>query len=138
MVYQISDSGKIRISLTHWQQTVKLQQTFQDVSAVKVQWLSFQTVNNGNKEMMILCNELDGNGFFPKPDNSNVRFLLSVPLDQSAVVSCVYSNYTEEYDEVYDVPKNLVSLTFEVLINGIPAVDVSSDNPVDMVLNLYV
>lgn len=136
-MYQIIDDGLVRVQLTHWAQRIDLQQTYQNIKATKVLWLSFQTVNTGNTELSLLCDELKGNGFYPKNDKSNVRFLLSMPLDQSAPVSCVYSNYTNHYDKTYSVPVNLVVLNFEVYVNGLPAIEISESNPVDFLLALY-
>jgi len=104
---------------------------------MKIRWQSHQTASAGNKEMMILCNELGGNGWFPKADGSNTRFILSLPLDQSIAVSNVYSNFTTEFDEIYPVAKNVNELNIQILIDGIPALDVSPSNPVEMELGLY-
>lgn len=137
MSYQIADGGAIRVSLTSWNQRVPLQRTFQGVRASKIKWLTYQTVSTGNRDLMLLCNELDGTGWYPLPDGSNVKHLISLPLDQSATVSCTYSNFTSEFDDVYQVPRNIVELNFQVFINGIPATEVSGSNPVDFVVALY-
>jgi hypothetical protein len=136
MSYQVFK--KIRIQMTEWDQKFDLPVTYQNVRAVKIRWLSYQTAAPNNKELIIVCDELGDGGIFVKPNRSNVKYLLSVPLDQALATTCLYANYTTEMDMVYDAPRSLNLLSFSAFINGVPATAlVTNDSPIDFEIVLY-
>jgi hypothetical protein len=125
--------------MTEWDEKFELPTTFQGIRAVKIRWQQYQTIAEGNKELMLKCDELGSSGLFLKKDRSNVRYLLAVPLDQGLGTSCVYSNLTSEMDMEYEnVPLTLNLLSFQVFVNGIPATSlITEDAPLDIELILY-
>jgi hypothetical protein len=88
---------------------------------------------------MLKCDELGDGGLFVRANQSNVKYLLSVPLDQGLGTSCVYVNYTSEMDREYlNAPITLNLLSFQAFINGVPATSlVTPDSPIDFELVFY-
>ena len=117
----------------------KIPVTVDNVSAVKIRWLYYQTSAEGEKDMQIRISEIDGNGMYVKEDGSNAKYLMAMPLDQNAAVTVTYSNFNlNEYDAVYTVPiASINELNFEVRINDVIANQITPSNPLVLELGFY-
>lgn len=129
---------KLRITLTQPEISFNLKQNYSSVSASHLKWLTYTTASASNTDLTIRIDELGEAGTkFTDTNGSNKKYYASMPLDQSAYVSNIYANYTGSLDKIYEVPKSINTLSFQVLINGVLANDVSALNPVELELVLY-
>lgn len=125
MSYQLIT--KQLVTLDKWDQSFDLPKAIENISAIKIKWVKFQTATANNKTLKINCFELENAGLDLK---TRTQYLLALPLDLSAIVANVYSNFTEELDIRYKVPKTVNQLNFEARINDLPTTDISASNPV--------
>ncbi len=129
---------KVRLTLTQPEITFDLKAGYVDVSASHLKWLTYVTASTGNTDMTIKIAELGEAGTkYTYSTGANKRYFVSMPLDPSSQVTNIYANYTGALDKEYEVPRSLNSFSFQVLINGILAYDVTLSNPVELELVLY-
>lgn len=128
---------KFLITLTSWNQVYDLPKSYENIKAVKIKWLTYQTVTDDNKTLMLQIPELGSCGTSIQTNNSNTKYFLIIPLDLSAVVSNIYTNFTSEFDKRYTVPITVNQLTFKTFINDSPASDIDVNHPVVLELGLY-
>ena len=129
---------KCKITLTGPQLVIDTPYTIDNVKAIKVRWLYYQTVTTGNKELVLRLREFGENGLILEPSGGNAKYFFSMPLDTSDFVTCTYSNYTSEMDLIMDNPERAINqLTFDVLINGVQANDITVGNPLVMEIGFY-
>ena len=120
---------KIVVEMDNWNYQINLQTTYQNVSAVKVRWLSYTTKSAGGKILSLQSSDLGDAGIIPNVDRSNTKYFLSVPIDTAFPVTCLYGNTTDTYDKLYRIEKNVNQLQIQAFINGLPAsseIDVSN------------
>lgn len=129
---------KCKLTLTGPQQVFDMPYTIDQVRALKIRWLYYQTVSTGNKELVIRLKEFGENGLVITPEGGNAKYFFSMPLDVSDFVTLSYSNFTEEMDIIFDTTEPAINqLSFSVLINGLQANDITAGNPLVMEIGFY-
>jgi hypothetical protein len=136
MYYQ--EIERLEIHMEQWEKTVDLQLTYQNISAVRIRWLQYTTESSNHRTLAIACNELGNAGRKPNDDNSNTKYLITLPIDPGFPVTCTYGNFTDTFDKTYLVPIDTNQLSFKVYIDGRPATtDVTEDSPVVFEIAFY-
>ena len=130
--------NKVYINMDTWEETIVLKTSFK-VDAMKITFLQYTTKTASQKALFLRCDELGDNGLIPKPDGSNNRYLVAVPIDLYAPVTCIYAGKgKDEYDMTYLTQKSINQLKFKVYIDGLPALsDVDVDHPVTFEVAFY-
>lgn len=133
---------KLRFTLTQPDITFTLPTQYAGVNSVgasHLKWLTYVTATSGNTDMTIQIPELGDGGtkILDTKGSNNKKYYVSMPLDPSAQVTNIYSNYTGAIDKEYNIPKTITTISFKVLINGLLANDVTTSNPIELELVLY-
>jgi hypothetical protein len=81
--------------MTNWQDGVNFDIPIMGVRRAKISWLYFTTSDTDQLLLTLKCFEFEGSGYLP---NTNNKYFLSVPLDKSSDVTCVYTNFYQEFD----------------------------------------
>jgi hypothetical protein len=135
MVYTIYK--KVRVNLKQWDEVVQMPFSYENIKAVKIRWSQYETQTSGNYEMLIRCDEFGGNGLQILDNRSTVPYFVSLPLDKAQAVSCMFSNFTAEYDQEYPEGLSFNELHFQIYINGSAATGISPSSPVLFEISLY-
>lgn len=129
---------KIIVEMDTWNYQINLQTTYQNVSAVKVRWLSYTTKLSGGKILSLQSSDVGSSGIIPNVDRSNTKYFLSVPIDSAFPVTCLYGNTTDTFDIIYRIPRNINQLQFQAFINGLPAsTAIDVNNPLLFEIGFY-
>lgn len=129
---------KIRLTLTQPEMSFDLKSGYTNVTGSHLLWSTYVTTSTGNTEMTLKIAELGEAGTkFMDTKGANKKYFVSIPLDPSAQVTNIYANYTGALDKTYKIPISINNLSFQVLINGLLANDVTPSNPIELELALY-
>jgi hypothetical protein len=126
---------KIEVKMENWQDGVSLSFPVENARKAKISWMYYKTSDAGELLLTLKCAEFRGNGYIP---NSNNSYFMKMPLDQSADVTCTYTNFYPEFDhEQQHVTPTIHSLNFECLVNGSPATGITALNPLIFEIRVY-
>jgi hypothetical protein len=126
---------KIKVEMTNWQDGVNFDIPIMGVRRAKISWMYFTTSDADQLLLTLKCAEFAGSGYLP---NTNNRYFLSVPLDKSSDVTCVYTNFYQEFDHDQEYSTGAIhALNFEALINDLPTTSITPSNPLAFEIRLY-
>jgi hypothetical protein len=128
---------KLKLELTSWRNTINLPNPVENVSAVKVKWITYTTASAGNKELSLSCDKFNQNGDNIFSNGSNAKYFFSFPIDPANDVTCVYTNPLGDIDATFETIRSLDRFIIEISINGAPSNDITSLNPVNIELGFY-
>ena len=131
---------KCKFIIDNWDFKIAMPYSIKGVRYMKVRLLSYTTASSGGRDLTIRLRQFQQHqqGLFIKSDRANDQYLFMMPIDSSAVVTNLYTNYLNEYDLKSDTPlPEINEIHLECLINDVPTADITPANPVTIEIGFY-
>lgn len=135
---QTTKIKKIRFKMSSWTVSIRLPLPVDNVTGIKVRWIVYVTASANNQDLQLSCREFPASGYNLLDNGATDDYFFSTPLDPSADVSCIFSDYSGPVDIPFQYKQRSINqMTIQAFINGAPAIDISPANPLSMELGFY-
>ena len=131
---------KCKFVIDNWDYSVQMPYSITGVKLMKLRVLRYTTASTGGRDLTIRLKQFQQHqqGLFIKNDTANGQYFFMMPVDSSAIVTNLYTNYLDEYDlESAEELPEINELQIECLINDVPTPDITPANPVTVEIGFY-